>query len=341
MTVTSSVDRGIHSPPDASRPSAGRHPWLDQLCGWLDRMAVGAAAAGLLEGELPEEGAVVVLPTWSWTLPHVDVGRKGVGYDREPLRLPVRLCWSCGPVLVHAAGTRDRLGWHGTGLGLTDQGDLVVDERPGGADATGLSGWDDDLPDRARVRCVPTPALRAELGALARAGHEARWELMAHLESRYVGREMTLAAARVVAEVSDGAEHGLDELTIETLVSRFVYGDPGQDSPSPLSRLLDHALTPSQFHRVDPARWLVVALRRDAERFIRHYLGDPGVGPKVRRLARELGSGSLDDLVTAYQERHPRDRVAHHRAISALTINTGPLLAGHHLDPDHREEAAS
>lgn len=341
MTVTTNVTPGVHSPADLDRPCGGRHPWLDSLCAWLDAMAVGSAAKSLLEaGDLPQAGAVVALPTWSWVLPSVDVGRKGVGYDQVPLRLPVRLSWSCGPVLVHRAGDDDVLQWNGSGLGRTDQGRMRMGEARAAVLAENLLGWDDQLPEAATVTIMGSSQIRAELGRLAVAGDHARWELMAHLETRYVGREMTLAAARVVAEVSDGADQGLDELTIETLTARFVYGDPGQDAPSPLARLLEHALTPTQFHRVDPGRWLVVALRRDTERFIRHYLGDPGVGPKVRRLARELGSGSLDDLVAAYQERHPRDRVAHHRARSALAVAAGPLLAGRTLDR-RREETAS
>lgn len=332
---------GVHTPPDRDREARGRHPWLGGLCARLADIAVGVAARDLLTGgALPDHGAVVVLPTWAWALPGIDVGRKGIGYDRVPVRLPVRLSYSCGPVLLVARDEQREVSWHGTGMGRTDSGTITVGELTDGPLADDLADWDAELPSEVLVTSGPSDSLHTQLTHLVQTGEASRWELLGDLESKYVTKEMTAAAGRVVAEITDGASGGLDPVIIETLVARFVYGDPGQENAAPLARLITHALTPSQFTRVDPGRWLTVALRRDAERFIRRYLGDPGVGPKVRRVARETGHSSLDKLVAAYQELHPSDRVAHRRATAALSTCVDPLLVNRPLDTSDRGVAS-
>lgn len=334
----------VHTPP-ATDTDHCRHPWLDQLCSHLAAIAVGQAAQQVLKTvDLPKAGAVVVLPTWSWAYPRVDIGRKSMRYDKTPLRLPIRLSYSCGPVLV-TEGQELEVTWHGTGLGRAETGHITVGAT--GVPAHELPDWDDALPGQVAAHTEPAASLHVRLAQLVQAGEAARWELTMSLEEKYIRREMHNSAARVVAEVTDGASVGLDETTLDTITTRFVYGDPDQEKISPLARLLQHALVPSQFTKVDPGRWLTVALRRDTERFIRQYLDDvPNVGPKIRRMARELGVESLDDLVAAYRERHPGDRVARGRAASALSTTVDQLLVGPPLDlafdyDDYDQEHAS
>lgn len=324
---------GVHSSADSEK-----HLWLDWLCTHLANMSVGKAARELLaSASLPKKGAVVVLPAWSWASPKINVGRKSRSYSGEQLRLPIRLIWGCGPILLVNEDDEVDVDWHGTGMGRTDQGSTTFGSS--GVLAQDLADWDDELPDAVQVSFEPASNLHVQLTHLVQVGEQSRWDLITELEEKYITSEMYSSAARIVTEVTDGQEAGLDETTLETLTTRFIYGDPDQVSPSPLVRLLDHAMVPgSQFHRVDPGRWLTVALRRDTERFIRQYLGDvPNVGPKIRRMAREMDADSLEALVEAYREQHPADRVAAGRAVHALSTSVEQLLAGASLAYEHEE----
>ncbi|WP_162802086.1 hypothetical protein [Ornithinimicrobium murale] len=324
---------GVHSSPDSQK-----HPWLDWLCTQLAHSAVGQAARDLLtSGDLPTRGSLVVLPAWSWAQSCIDVGRKSRSYAGDTFRLPIRLAWSCGPLLIIGEGQEVTVDWHGTGMGRTDQGQVTFGAA--GVLAQDLRGWDDELPETAMVSPESQTALRVELTHLAQEGEQARWDLITELEQKYIAKEIYSSAARIVTEITDGQSSGLDETTLETLTTRFVYGEPGQETPSPLSRLIDHAMVPSsQFHRVDPGRWLTVALKRDTERFIRQYLGDvPNVGPKIRRMAREMSPESLEALVSAYREQHPADRVAQGRAVHALSTTVEMLLACPTVAYEHEE----
>lgn len=323
---------GIHTSPECDR-----HPWLSSLCNDLADMVVGRAARELLaSADLPAYGAVVVLPTWSWARPCADVGRKDIGYDGRPLRMPIRLAWDCGPVLILDADDEKTVTWHGTGLGRVDTGQVSIGRS--GALADDLTDWDGELPETVLATSEPVRLLRIQLTHLAQKGETARWNLITDLEHKYIVKEMQASAKRVITEVTDGESFGLDETTMETLITRFIHGDPGQTEPTPMARILDHALVPSQFVRVDPGRWLTVALRRDTERFIRQYIDDvPNAGPKIRRMSRELNPESMEDLLSAYRERHPADRVAHGRAARALSTSVEQLLARQHLIFEHEE----
>lgn len=325
---------GVHSPAaDPTRPHQDRHTWLDRICGWLARIDAGRHARTLLaEGTIPAAGAVVVLPAWAWAHPKVDVGRKGRGYDGSVLRLPVRLDYTCGPVVLHARGTSTVISWSGLGLGREDTGTITITDQPGQVEADRLRDWDGQLPTHVTAGPESANRIRITLNHLITDGDNARWELLHHLESTYIHRVMAAAAGKVLAEVGDGAQSGVDAVTVETLVTGFTFGNPGE-GPSRMTQIIEAALVPSRFRKVDPGRWLVVEVQRSCERYVRKYLGDPRIGSKIRRLLRELPDSpeSIQELVEAYARRHPEDRLAAPRAIQALTTTGSALLCADEL----------
>ena len=58
---------------------------------------------------------------------------------------------------------------------------------------------------------------------------------------------------------------------------------------------------------------------------MRRAIGDPHVGPKVRGLARELGTTDVDTIVAAYRRRWPGDHLAADRAGQALSVGSDAM----------------
>lgn len=325
---TMTVERLHTEPRIPEDPTRDRNAWLDELCGYLTGMIIGDAARRLLASEtFTDDAAVVVLPVWSWTIPGCDVGGKTFDMDGHRIRLPLRLSYECGPILLHR-GVDQFISWHGVGLGLIGSGRFTATTSPGGVRAHLLAERDAALPSTITTELEPPDRVRTQLAALQRAGERCRWALREHLE-QYVAQQMRNSAERVISEVTDGGRSGVDQIMLDTLVARFMYGDPDQQVQCPLDRILAKATSPSRFTKVDPGRWLVFELRRDTERMVRSHLGDPGIGPKIRRIARRLGPGfTMDELLAEYNETYPRDRLSTGRALSALGTSITPLLSG-------------
>lgn len=321
---TADIALDVHSPPASARPGGDRHVWLDEFCTLLGQMGRGKTARHLLD-EGPADGAVVALPMWSWAYPGVDVGRKAFDYAGVPVRLPVRLDYEHGLVMVIPAATESKTAWTGAGLGLLGAGSIVFGVA--GMDSDDLPELDAPLPAAVRCHFGTAGGVVHDLTALVVAGSTAHWRLRTLLE-KYVAKELRAAASRVVGEISQGRGGALDETGLQTLVDQFVYGD--QERPGQLDHILGRALDPVRFLRVEPSRWLRLELHRDSERFVRTSLGDPTVGAKVRRVARDLGENlSMESLLDAYHDAYPTDRLAAGRALSALSVSAGPLLRDH------------
>ena len=54
---------------------------------------------------------------------------------------------------------------------------------------------------------------------------------------------------------------------------------------------------------------------------MRRHIGDPHIGRKIRRLAREQGPDSIDELIEMYRRAHPRESVGRDRVIAALSAD--------------------
>lgn len=315
------VDEALAEAGALGAASGDRHGSLDALCAKLHAIIVGRRAEELLADvdALPEETGVWVSPSWVWLHSRVNVGRKERGANGVRLRLPVRVDWSEGPLHLVPVGAPIVLHWTAAGLGHTGADALTVsavsylmddqvEEQPSG------------MPTSVAVPVISRMELVAELTRLAAAGHSARWEALEYLEP-YITRALTLAQSSVAHEMSQtwGAYQAVVDATkLEAIRDQMLLGD--ESHPGKVSQLLDRCLKPETFKKVEPLKYIKESLRRDANTEIRRAIGDPHIGAKIRRVARELSTRDVDTIVDEYRERYPKDRLSRDRAVAALSV---------------------
>ncbi|MGC0252645.1 hypothetical protein [Pseudactinotalea sp. Z1748] len=304
-----------------------RHPGVERLTGMLARILHGRAAqVGREELKAAPTGATLslfVLPEWGWAISRIDVGRK----DRIPgstdrLLLPVRLTWRPGSVVVANQVTKAH--FTAAGMGHNNTGTIHLD--PGAEEARG-SLADGTLDPDEVWGSVATGrrAVRGELDRLIEDGRGAYWEVLSLLEEK-VERALHRATSTATQDMGPRAERAkaLDDISLETLRSTMVYGDDAQDEPSPVQRLVEKCTSPTAFVRVDPERYVLTAVHRDARQEVRKAIGDPRIGSKIRAVAAELGPVGLDELIAAYRAKYPADRLSVNRALAALSLRPHP-----------------
>lgn len=305
----------------------GSMPPLESICDDLASMIRAADAQKLGEPAVPAlGGALVRLPVWVWTAAKINMGRKGTSADGSIPPMPVRLSWQDGSVVFVPLGEKVTIEWRMVGLGHDISGAATV-----------LISVDngvqiDGLPDAAMPPVVDTilnsRVLGARLRAVMTSGKDARWNLITGLEA-YTRHRLSIANYAVAHELGGPSnDHAfsavLDDISLDALVSELLFGD-GTDSS--VTRMIDRALEPTKFRGVDPLRYFAVAIRARAEEAVRRRIGDPKVGPKVRRVMQISGAKTIDELLAAYREAFPNDSLAHKRAIAALTA--GPEVSAH------------
>lgn len=332
------------APGGAGRDGA-RHRWLERWCELLERMWLAQCAQALLARpeELPEGAATVfVAPMWLWRRAALDVGRKARAADGGTLLMPVRLDWSPAPVLVIEPGQRATLSWTADGLGWRGQGSTGVT----GTDPGAAPGPSQDWAEARRRPGGPTAAVAAHAGrrgvsagevtrvlaGLVEDGRVARWSAVQRVEP-LVRANLARANTYLSHDVCMGGDHHprplVGEVTLDTVHDRLMFGDQGEDSF--VFRLLRRCLQVDTFTKVDPLRWLTATIRREAQQTLRGVLGDPHVGSKIRRAARELGDADTVAVLAAYRARHPRDMVGPARVKAALSVAPDPSAAAVHL----------
>jgi hypothetical protein len=139
-----------------------------------------------------------------------------------------------------------------------------------------------------------------------------------------------------IGELTGRVQSVLHETGIEQVVNVMMVGDPATESSegASVSRLLEQCLRPDRFSKVDPLMFLSRNLRRDAEDHIRRAIGDPRVGPKVRRVAASMPGAGLEEIVEAYRREHPQDKLSTARAQAALQVGADPMARSVLLDPE-------
>lgn len=305
--------------------SAQRHPWVDRIAGMLARILHGRAAEAALEQvrSCPAP-ALFVLPKWAWVVSRIDVGRKDrIPGSEERLLLPVRLMWRPAGVVVVTTGPTEAP-FTATGMGHTNTGTVLLD--PSAPPGTGrLADGSLDPSEVWGPVVTGKQAVRAELTRLVEDGRVAYWEVLSLLEEK-VERALNRATSTATRDMGLRAEHAraLDEISLETLRSTMVYGDGEQEGPSPVQRLVEKCTSPTAFVRVDPERYLLTAVRRDARQEVRKALGDPRIGSKIRAVATELGPVGIDEIIAVYRQRYPGDRLSVNRALAALSLRPHP-----------------
>lgn len=291
------------------------HATSEQLCTLLDQMIWARSATGM---ERPRHRVRLhALPPTMWIRP-----ARGVGGHKTARTgsLPATIAWHHGP--LHAADptrtspvstgwTVEAAGTHLDGVIDLAEGQTVLG-RPSG------SMW----PAHLAPVLTAYEATRA-LDKYVEAGELARWSMLTHLE-QFAHENVHRVAASICREITGIEAHEtaaalLDDQQLDQVVTDVVYGSTGPDSR--ILRSLDRCLDPAATRNVDPIRYLTTQIRRDLADHIRVAIGDPQVGPRVRRVARSLGIGAgLEAIIARYNDLHPSDRVSTTRAIRALTV---------------------
>lgn len=287
----------------------------EQLCTLLDQMIWARCAS---EHPRPRHRVRLhALPPTMWIRSSHGVGGRKTARTGT---LPATVAWRDGP--LHAADpTRDALiaaRWQVDAPGIHLDGNINLTE-----------GFDDlGRPTGSMWPAHRAPVLSASeagqrLDGLIEAGELARWELLTHLE-QYAKENVHKVAASICREITGIAEHEtavrlLDDQQLDQVVTQVVYGSAGPDSR--ILRCLDRCMDPATTRNVDPIRFLTTQVRRDLCDQVRVAIGDPQIGPRVRRVARALGTGAgLEQIIDRYNELYPSDRVSTVRAMRALTV---------------------
>jgi hypothetical protein len=332
---------------DAARAvddSNRKHPSLEVLCTRLERIMHGLAAKAILDaGELPERAGIVTLPVWSWEHPLIDVGRKDKAHGTgERMLMPVRNAWDT-PSVVLVADEAVPVSYRTRGMGHATAGQSKLVRRPGEAPVAAVTALP-SLAEPVFVGAGIKSRNAAYLNALVKAGEAAHWDVLTDLEPK-LRSSVFQAHLFVCYEIglSTGiVEPMLDELGLEQIVDTMMYGeildeDAGErekGKPSAMFRLIELCLEPDCFVKVDPLKYMTKHMRRDAETQIRRRLGDPHIGPKIREIARRNPRAEITDIVEAYREVYPKDRLSLPRARAALSVSPSASARSTLLAPE-------
>lgn len=323
-----------------------KHPSLEVLCARLERIMHGQAAKAILAaGNLPERAGIVTLPAWSWEHPLIDVGRKDKAHGTgERMLMPVRNTWDA-PMVLLVADEAVPVSYRTRGMGHATAGQSKLVRRPGLAPVSAVT----TLPSLAEPVFVGAGIQSrniAYLNALVKAGDNARWEMLSDLEPKL---RSTVYKAHSSVSYEIGLSTGvvepmLDELGLDQIVDAMMYGELQDEDdetgerdkgkPSAIFRLIELCLEPECFLRVDPLRYMTKHMRRDAETQIRRRLGDPHIGPKIREIARRHPRAEIADIVEAYREVYPKDRLSLPRARAALSVSPSASARSTMLVPE-------
>lgn len=306
-----------------------RHGWLAEMCEHFSAMLAGRHAKAWLEGgfgPLPRWGAIATMPVWHWVDPGNAVGRKARSADGGRLLLPIRLKWTPGPLIVLGTGEQTTLDWMAIGVGHSGAGKTNVTVGP--ASQTKVSPPSGtNPPSQVHLSSMPASRLRSELELIVDRGQEATWHAIARLEP-YVETACRTAAGALAKEIGgdDAVTPLIDEVTFESIRDKMLFGDGDRDSS--VDRLLELCLRPTSFRKVDPMLYIRTRLRQEASQHVQQVIGDPRIGPKVRRVFRQHG-GDLPEFLERYNELYPADHLAVNRASNALTA--GPVATARPL----------
>lgn len=313
-----------------------RHQKVDSICERLHRILAGRSAEVLLAeadasggASLPDFGRIAVLPSWTWLHSRVNVGRKDRGDDGRRLLLPVRAMWSPGSVVVVAEGTDSTLNWTAVGMGHTGMGTCEISANASGSRYDESDQGMNTPPKVLNLSPESRMSMHRELEHIVTDGRQAWWDLMMDIEI-VLERALHRAHAHISAEIAgtdfQTADFNavLDPIGLQTVKDKMSVGDEDTTS-TVIERLIEKCLTPTTFLNVEPTRYINITLDRDSKAAIRKAIGDPHVGPKIRKLAREVGHTDLPLLVSEYNKQHPADRLSTRRAAAALTVQPDPM----------------
>lgn len=258
------------------------------------RELTAQVAWGLAAERLPAGGVLLALPHAA------DLGT-GEAY----------LHWS--PSIVVTPGTA--VTWRLVERGVTHTGQFTVHAA---------DDVDGQFPPGA-----PAPVARSRR-ALIDGGRQARFTLTEELErhvielleaaNRFVARELEGRAGDETETWAPTANHGVvDRVALEGLSTTLLWGEDTQPDSAVL-RMVTRAAT-THINNQPLGSWFHINLRARCEEAVRRHIGDPHIGRKIRRLAREQGPSSIDELLELYRAAHPKESVGRDRVIAALSAD--------------------
>ncbi|GAA1486216.1 hypothetical protein GCM10009625_30200 [Brachybacterium fresconis] len=286
-----------------------------QLCTLLDQMIWARCAK---EQARPRHRVRLhALPPTMWIRPARGVG--GHKANRTGT-LPATIAWRDGALRAADPARVDSVaaGWSVDAAGIHLDGAIDLAEGHGELGRPTGAMW----PTHRAPLLSAYEATRL-LDEFIEHGELARWTMLTHLE-RFAHECVHHVADSICREITGVEDHEaagrlLDDQQLDLVVTHVVYGSSGPDSR--ILRSLDRCLDPATTRNVDPIRYLSTQIRRDLADQVRVAVGDPQVGPRVRRVARSLGIGAgLEQIISRYNDLHPSDRVSTTRAIRALTV---------------------
>lgn len=240
---------------------------------WIQDMIIGKTAEHVLaSGQLPEHGYLNVQEIWCWAASGVSLGRK----TRPNHLVPIRITWDPAPLIITETATEQHYVAEGLGRRLE-----------------GTSSSSSPL--------LTAADLGDELRRLAATGAASRWQYRADLES-YVTQEMKTAHSALCQELSGFHQTPIfrliDNTALTGLVDRIMLGEA-------MDRLLDKALDPDAFVRVEPIRWASMQLKRAVREQLLLAVDDPRIGSEIRAFATEIGSRDPVEVSAAWTRSHP------------------------------------
>lgn len=334
------------SPGHLHDPEAGlkRHPNLEKVCDQLQAIMIGRAAGELLAKGLPAGATgLVELPAWEWRVPLIEVGRKGRTLGGgSALLLPIRRDYGDQPLLAVTTEGTAAVPYRVIGMGHEYAGTAQVVTKAGHrALAKPL-----DFTGPVFVGQSPSLALVDLLEQLRDEGVAARWRYLMDVEPHV--RELVLRAhshvSQEIGKISGIVTPMLDDVGIDQAVDVMMFGMAKRKESEPreervagsdsVSRLIELSLRPGCFQKVDPLKFMTTHLRRDAEARIRAMIGDPHIGPKVRKVAMLNPTADLGSIVEEYRKVYPGDRLSLDRAEEAMSASADAAARTVPLD-DH------
>ena len=297
-----------------ARPPLPRHEWLNKFCSYIDGIILGRDAS---EVTVPDMNvAVTALPTWAYLRSNVNVGLKGKSNS-----IPARINWH-GPHLIAHDEPVER-SWSIEGLGHSLSGTTIV--TPGLAPPV---YGDPILPVEVFSPLLLPEDAQEEVDQVVVAGHVDYWEALMMLEDP-VMQALDEARTAISAEVHDLEFNDQDRIplvvdntTLQGLRDEMLVMPGRNTSQSAVERIIEKALLPETFKRVEPGKYISTALRRDARTVIRSKITDPHAGSRVRKLARYLGTNDPEVLLQECRVRFPTTRISLDGIKRSLT--TGP-----------------
>lgn len=162
-------------------------------------------------------------------------------------------------------------------------------------------------------------------------GEQARFQMVASLET-HIEEQLKVANRLVARELEgrlgdeaenwapSGSNHGVvDTTALEGIATELMWG--AADKPdSTVLRMVDRAAT-THINNQPLGSWFAVNLRSRCEEAVRRHIGDPHVGRKIRRLAREHSPSTIEELLDLYGRAHPSESVGEKRVIAALSAD--------------------